>query len=406
MEKIYMEEHNNKKQNLFQKISNSKIAMASVTLVFVAVLSLVVIGLDQTSFAEEVNPTKVFPSNTMKIRTQEAGDTIIPLVNGTPVTNSPLRVYPYSAVITNPASGTDPYHIFCLEHDRGYAANVELSRTTEITGPEGYGLLYLMANIYPNKNFDGLTESDEELQTWLSQIAVWLYLGQVNEADVMKVNGIADSEGEPIKQNVNLYENYIKPVVTAAKKVSSDVTAKGIDKVKFGINFDNTVNISEDQKYYQTSLISVTANNPFDSYSLKLTTAPKGAYVVDENGNKIENLNNIQPNVKFYIRIPVSSVTDKANAVKFTAVANGVKTYSGYKFEGTYKDTTGTTDIKAQTVTNVFITTSNVEDTNEFVLKVPDTGMSTAQTVYFIGLIVLLSGVGIIYANAKPKATN
>ena len=28
--------------------------------------------------------------------------------------------------------------------------------------------------------------------------------------------------------------------------------------------------------------------------------------------------------------------------------------------------------------------------------------MSTAQTIYFIGLIVLLCGVGIVYANAKP----
>ena len=32
----------------------------------------------------------------------------------------------------------------------------------------------------------------------------------------------------------------------------------------------------------------------------------------------------------------------------------------------------------------------------------PDTGMNTTQTIYFIGLIVLLCGVGIVYANAKP----
>ena len=31
-----------------------------------------------------------------------------------------------------------------------------------------------------------------------------------------------------------------------------------------------------------------------------------------------------------------------------------------------------------------------------------DTGMNTVQTIYFIGLIVLLCGVGIVYANAKP----
>ena len=34
---------------------------------------------------------------------------------------------------------------------------------------------------------------------------------------------------------------------------------------------------------------------------------------------------------------------------------------------------------------------------------VPDTGMGVAQTIYFMGLILLLSGVGIVYANAKPK---
>ena len=36
------------------------------------------------------------------------------------------------------------------------------------------------------------------------------------------------------------------------------------------------------------------------------------------------------------------------------------------------------------------------------IVGAPDTGMNTAQTIYFIGLIVLLCGVGIVYANAKP----
>ena len=35
------------------------------------------------------------------------------------------------------------------------------------------------------------------------------------------------------------------------------------------------------------------------------------------------------------------------------------------------------------------------------VVTPPDTGASTSQTIYFIGLIVLLCGVGIIYANSK-----
>ena len=38
----------------------------------------------------------------------------------------------------------------------------------------------------------------------------------------------------------------------------------------------------------------------------------------------------------------------------------------------------------------------------DYTPAVGDTGMSVAQIVYFIGLIVLLTGVGIIYVNAKP----
>ena len=40
-----------------------------------------------------------------------------------------------------------------------------------------------------------------------------------------------------------------------------------------------------------------------------------------------------------------------------------------------------------------------------FDIDVPteDTGITAAQSVYFIGLIILLAGVGIIYANIKPR---
>ena len=42
------------------------------------------------------------------------------------------------------------------------------------------------------------------------------------------------------------------------------------------------------------------------------------------------------------------------------------------------------------------------EFTLDYSPEVPDTGVTAAQTIYFIGLIILLSGVGIIYANVKP----
>ena len=41
----------------------------------------------------------------------------------------------------------------------------------------------------------------------------------------------------------------------------------------------------------------------------------------------------------------------------------------------------------------------------DYTPKIPDTGMGVAQAIYFMGLILLLSGVGIVYANAKPKTS-
>ena len=76
-------------------------------------------------------------------------------------------------------------------------------------------------------------------------------------------------------------------------------------------------------------------------------------------------------------------------------------TFRGY--DGYYYRADG-----AQTVSTVFTTDVKNDTGLEFTLnytpEVPSTGMNMAQSVYFIGLIVLLCGVGIIYANAKPKS--
>ena len=99
---------------------------------------------------------------------------------------------------------------------------------------------------------------------------------------------------------------------------------------------------------------------------------------------------------KFYIRVPINKVNENNKTIKFSV------TGSFTTLEGNYYKATG-----AQTIATVQTVTSNVQTGAEIPLNytpdVPDTGLSTAQTVYFIGLIVLLSGIGIIYANVKPS---
>ena len=67
--------------------------------------------------------------------------------------------------------------VFCLGHMVDFKEGIEYSRGNAI---EDYGLLYLMANIYPNKAFGNY---DKDLQTWLSQTAIWLYLYRVTDLD-------------------------------------------------------------------------------------------------------------------------------------------------------------------------------------------------------------------------------
>ena len=101
---------------------------------------------------------------------------------------------------------------------------------------------------------------------------------------------------------------------------------------------------------------------------------------------------------KFYIRIPVDKVTEDAKSIVLTAT--GIfKSYEGYYY---------TSDDNCQVITNVRTITSSLSDGLTYDInytpEVPDTNKNVAQSIYFIGLIIMLSGVGVIYANVKPKA--
>ena len=168
------------------------------------------------------------------------------------------------------------------------------------------------------------------------------------------------------------------------------------------VNMADDITVTSDEKYYQSSEISVSADpsdsNSFHGYMVKLEEAPEGTIVVDPNGEEIKDLNNFSGSSKFYIRVPINKVTEENKTVKFS-VTGSFSSYEGHY----YKDDNGV----AQTVSTVYQVNSNFQTGAEFTLnytpEVPDTGLSTAQTVYFIGLIVLLSGLGIIYANVKPS---
>ena len=188
--------------------------------------------------------------------------------------------------------------------------------------------------------------------------------------------------------NSNIYNDYIKNLVTAAKSATNYKTVQAVLA-------SNSISLVGDNDIYQTDKITVVATPSSDlvNYSIDLSGLD-GAYIVDKDGNTKTSLDVFEPTDYFYIRVPVNKITDQNNKVKVNVVGE-FRNYIG----GEYFLAAGA----GQAL--VAVTHENFRVWNESEINfmtAPPTGMTTAQTIYFIGLIVLLCGVGIIYANAKP----
>lgn len=399
-------EENKKNKRKNKKSFGTKAVVGTLALVVVAVVAVVALGFRSSYAIPEVENHLPDTFTTKEPDKQITSDT-------------GFFVFPYF---------TDgDIQVFCLEHMIDYKGNTVFSKGDAI---QDYGLLYLMANIYPNAYFAAFANDD--LQSWISQTAIWLYLyrvadlendGEVNEnvaetsvhyikpEDLNRIEtarGVMVNDDPSILYTLNATTGGISaggataddPLLytTINNLVTAALANRNTPNKTLSINFDDEVAITQDEKYYQTSEVSVAGapSDSFNGYELEIVSAPKGTFVVDVNGEEIKDLTNFDATDKFFFRIPVENVTEENKSVKFT-VTGSFRTYEGnyYVAEG------------AQTISSVSTVNNNINKGAEIPLNytpdVPDTEMSTAQTVYFIGLIILLSGVGIIYANAKPE---
>ena len=404
MERIYMEDNKNNKKSMFQQVFKSQLSKKlSTAMVLVSFFSFLLIGVTNVSYAA-VTP---IPEDT------GLGDSFTTAQAGTEVIGGGFPVYMYSTSTGIP--------IFCLQRDINFVGGTTMNKEKQITDQ---GLLYVMANTFPHYKFTDANgeEFPDEVQTWITQVAIWEYLyetgdeynqtgaGQVANIEAIKtvsliywgdspdyhecdVNGCRDTMTGATSATT-FYQQYIAPIVANAKK--SDVSANGSITMSIA---NQEISVTDDEKYYQTALVTVgtTGTNPDNLVdgSLKVTVknAPKGTILVDEEGKEIKDTTGVQ---KFYVRIPVDSVTEEAKVVQLSATGT-FRGYDGYEYTAT----------GAQTVSTVFTndvpSTTGLEIPINYTPDVPDTGMTVAQSIYFIGLVVLLCGVGIIYANAKPK---
>ena len=409
MEKIYMNNNQKQQKTMFQQVFKRQLSkQLSVIMVFVAFLSFLLIGVTNVSYAapEQITDDMLGDSFT----------TAAPVKRATGIGGADVfPVFMYST--------TNGYPIFCLERDIAFVAGTELIKEDPITDS---GLLYIMAHTFPHEYFKDASGQNfpDEVQTWLTQATIWQYLYETgvdnntgtdssntstNIAAIQTVTSIewlnedhTATEGTCYVNGCDaddistatFYETYIAPKVAEAKQ--ADVSANGTLTMSIA---NQEISVTDDEKYYQTSLVTVsnTDKDSFVNESLKVSidSAPDGTILVDsENGQEIEDATGV---TSFYVRVPVDSVTEDNKVIRLSATGT-FRGYSGYEYRGT----------DAQTVSSVFTTdvpnTTGLEIPINYTPEVPDTGMNLAQSIYFIGLVVLLCGVGIIYANAKPKA--
>lgn len=401
MEKIYMDNNQknqkNKQQSTFQQIFKTQLSKKlSIAMVLVSFFSFLIIGVGNVSYAAPIDEIEDSGLGESFVTNEPSGEAL---------GQGGSAVFPVLMYTTTVNGQTIP--IFCLERNIDYMKNTTLTKAEQITDQ---GLLYVMANTYPHHYFttDSGTQFPDQVQTWISQVAIWDYLYQTGaENNVGGEDSIANMrattsigledelsawyvDGKDVSSTTTFYSKYIEPVVTAAMNATA---ANGT--MTMSIESED-LSLTADEKYYQSALVTVSNTDPdhLQSFNVEITSAPEGTILVDANGQQIENTTGLE---KFYVRIPVDNVTEENKVVRLSATGT-FRGYDGYYYRAE----------KAQTVSTVFTTdvpnTTGLELPIAYEPAVPDTSMSVAQSVYFIGLVVLLCGIGIIYANTKPKA--
>lgn len=401
MEKIYMDNNQknqkNKQQSTFQQIFKTQLSKKlSIAMVLVSFFSFLIIGVGNVSYAAPID----------EIEDSGLGESFVTNdTSGEALGQGGSADFPVLMYTTTVNGQTIP--IFCLERNIDYMKNTTLTKAEQITDQ---GLLYVMANTYPHHYFttDSGTQFPDQIQTWITQAAIWDYLYQTGaENNVGGEDSIANMrattsiswdeepsgwyvDGQGTSSTTTFYSKYIEPIVTAAMNATA---ANGT--MTMSIESED-LSLTADEKYYQSALVTVSNTDPdhLQSFNVEITSAPEGTILVDANGRQIENTTGLE---QFYVRIPVDNVTEENKVIRLSATGT-FRGYDGYYYRAE----------RAQTVSTVFTTdvpnTTGLELPIAYEPAVPDTSMSVAQSVYFIGLVVLLCGIGIIYANTKPKA--
>lgn len=404
MEKIYMEESQQQGQQQGQKQRQQQglyrfSIVLSFAVAFFAVFSLASFGI-AISQNTGISYAAPLTSDTFTFHVGQTNSGVQEFITG-----SNDQTGEFFNVPTYYADATSNIPIFCMEQGAAINKGIPYKKTAVL---DDYGLLYILNNSSA-KNVN-IVNGNPIVEKWATQVAIWVYLAEQNPDEKFTsgekkgefVHRFADGDLEKIKA-ANRFKTQDSAVVSAEgvwSKIRTFVDeAKLVDDQKARIlsvtKASDELSKTTDDKYYQTALISVVGNpsGTLQTYEVSVSGVD-GAKVIDENGKEMKALTGLSPSTKFHVLIPADQVTSKAKMLNVSVT-------------GTFDYLTGNIYMDDGAVYQKVITVTGVNRQEKAgvsfnVVGTPDTGMSASQTIYFIGLIVLLCGVGIVYANAKP----
>ena len=408
MEKIYVEKEQQQRQQQKNKRLNSlNVSLGlSFAVAFIAIASILFVSLSGTSYAmdeEDVAGT---------ITTKAITGWVSP-------SNSPSGHYVTPIFMAE--SGGKTFPVFCLESKNAFNGGKELDTREKITDN---GLIYLTTEL----NDLSVTgdDSDGHIKRWLTQSAIWAYLALTGdegsaEADDAETyyNTVKATEqvcvatestdtncaGKtliPATAGTKLYTKYgVEAIISKALEfhgAKSEILSMNVNKT------GDTFTLTDNDKSYKSSKLTVSVNgkqnelNRLDDFSLELKGAPEGSYIQGVNAsNQVKTIKatdalKLSDYKEFYVIVPVAKVTEATK--NFTVQVDSNFIIKGgyyYKHQG------------EQTVTTLedgpYSNSNGVELKINYKPDTPNTAMNASRSIYLIGLIVLLSGLGILYVN-------
>lgn len=316
-------------------------------------------------------------------------------------------------------SDDNQYLLYCSDRNNiNTTEKVTLTKGQKLNHKIAYVLAYGEYKVTGITNDAGVTSStetpepalpdgkaNEMANIWITQLALWNLQGTISKGDL---NNNSLSLSLQNKTAFSLLENGNNiSALTLWKEVEDLVSDadKANNPEEATLAITGNTNWTTSDNILKTDLLTMNTGNDLVNvfnYSVSLENAPEGTKIYKEDGTDItNNLNNIDGNTKIYVVVDRSKIDSKKEYV-FKLNTNAVAVY-----DAAYQYVDKTNQCNNATTTcqpSVLVGPEVKEMSNSVELKItPDTASSISNTIYYIGFIILLSGIGIIYANIRPR---